>query len=63
VYPISEGRGCLGFYGFDLCVEPVTPEQIWQVLRKGGARHDHVTTGFHRLRLQVALQVREETDH
>jgi hypothetical protein len=57
------GLGCLGFYCFDLCVESVAAQKVGQVLRESGARHHHVTAGLHGLRLQVTLQMREETNH
>jgi hypothetical protein len=56
------GRNVLGFYCFDFRIEPVAPQQIGQVLGKSGFRHHHVTTRFHGLRLQVALQVGKKTD-
>src|ERR1700721_1247752 len=51
---------CLGFYCFDLGVESVTAQQVWQVLGEGRTRHHHVTARFHGLRLQVTLQMREK---
>src|ERR1700733_3748322 len=53
----------LGFDWFQFCVQPVAAQQIGQVLGECGARHHHVTTGFHGLGFQVALQMGEETDH
>jgi hypothetical protein len=56
-------RILLGLYCFQLGIESVTAQQVRQVLRKGGAWHHHVTACFHSFRLQVALQMREKTDH
>jgi hypothetical protein len=54
---------CLGLYCFELGIESVTAQQVWQVLGEGRTRHHHVTARFHRLRLQVTLQMREKADH
>ena len=53
----------LGLCRFDFGIESVAAQQVWQVLRKGGAWHYHVTACFHSFSLQVALQVREKTNH
>src|SRR5882757_6466365 len=53
----------LGFDCFQFRIQSMTPQKIGQVLGEGGARHNHVTAGFHGLGFQVALQVGEETDH
>jgi len=40
----------------------VAAEEIGQVLREGGARHDRVATGFDGLGLEISLQMRQEAD-
>jgi hypothetical protein len=59
----SRTANSLGFGRFQLGVESVTAQEVWKVLRKGGAWHHHVTACFHSFSLQVALQVREKTNH
>src|SRR6266702_2730053 len=43
-------------------MQAVAAQQVGQVLREGGARHDCVASSFDSLGLQIALQVREEAD-
>ena len=45
-----------------LFFEAVATEEVGQVLREGGARHHGVAAYFHRLGLEIALDVGEEAD-
>ena len=47
---------------FFFLFEAVAPQEVGEVLREGGARHDGIAPGLDGLGLQVALDVAQEAD-